>query len=144
MMALGGAVGFAGVGLPFVETGIALSIVVIGGALALGLSLPAIAAMALVGAFAVFHGHAHGAEMPVAASGLAYGLGFLLETALLHGAGLAHGFGLDGQNERSEERTSELQSLMRNSYPAFCLKKKKKRSSLIQQSFDHHTNYLKD
>src|SRR3546814_14234820 len=69
MMALGGAVGFAGVGLPFVETGIALSIVVIGGALALGLSLPAIAAMALVGAFAVFHGHAHGAEMPLAASG---------------------------------------------------------------------------
>src|SRR3546814_7331394 len=76
-------------------TGIALSIVVIGGALALGLSLPAIAAMALVGAFAVFHGHAHGAEMPVAASGLAYGLGFLLATALLHGAGLALGFGLD-------------------------------------------------
>src|SRR3546814_15115868 len=51
--------------------------------------------MALVGAFAVFHGHAHGAEMPVAASGLAYGLGFLLATALLHGAGLALGFGLD-------------------------------------------------
>src|SRR3546814_13523521 len=102
-LALGGAVGFAGVGLPFVETGIALSIVVIGGALALGLSLPAIAAMALVGAFAVFHGHAHGAEMPVAASGLAYGLGFLLATALLPGSGLALGFGLQ-QADRSDER----------------------------------------
>src|SRR3546814_2246047 len=100
--------------------------------------------MALVGAFAVFHGHAHGAEMPVAASGLAYGLGFLLATALLHGAGLALGFGLDKaagaashklaraggafigpSGLRSEEHTSELQSLMRISYAVFCLKKKK-------------------
>src|SRR3546814_14211342 len=69
MMALGGAVGFAGVGLPFVETGIALSIVVIGGALALALSLPAIAAMALGGAFALFPGHAHRPALPAAASG---------------------------------------------------------------------------
>jgi urease accessory protein len=95
MMAVGGVLGFAGVGLPFVELGIALSIVVIGGALALGRSLPLTAAMALAGFFAVFHGHAHGAEMPAAASGLAYGLGFLAATALLHGAGLALGFGLD-------------------------------------------------
>src|SRR3546814_10707973 len=77
MMALGGAVGFAGVGLPFVDTGIALSIVVIGGALAPGLSPPAIAALALVGTFAVFPGHAHGAAMPAAASCLAYCLRFL-------------------------------------------------------------------
>lgn len=95
MMAVGGALGFAGIGLPFVELGIALSVVVIGGALALGLSLPLVAAMALAGLFAVFHGHAHGAEMPAAASGLAYGLGFLAATALLHGAGVALGLALD-------------------------------------------------
>lgn len=95
MMAVGGLLGFAGVGLAGVELGIALSVVVIGGALALGLSLPLVAAMALAGLFAVFHGHAHGTEMPAAASGLAYGLGFLAATALLHGAGLALGLALD-------------------------------------------------
>lgn len=95
MMATGGLLGVVGVGLPFVELGIALSIVVIGGALAWGRSLPLAVAMGLVGFFAVFHGHAHGAEMPAAASGLAYGLGFLAATALLHSAGLALGFGLD-------------------------------------------------
>jgi len=95
MMAAGGALGVAGVGLPFVETGIALSIVVIGGLLAFGGTLPLALALGLVGFFAVFHGHAHGAEMPAAASGLTYGLGFLAATTLLHGAGLALGFGLN-------------------------------------------------
>lgn len=95
MMAAGGLLGFAAVGLPFVELGIALSIVMIGGALAWARSLPLILAMALAGLFAVFHGHAHGTEMPAAASGLAYGLGFLAGTALLHGAGIGLGLGLD-------------------------------------------------
>jgi urease accessory protein len=49
--------------------------------------------MALVGVFALFHGHAHGAEMPETASGMLYGLGFMLATALLHVAGIALGFG---------------------------------------------------
>jgi urease accessory protein len=49
--------------------------------------------MALVGLFALFHGHAHGSEMPVDAAGFEYGLGFILATALLHGAGLALGLG---------------------------------------------------
>lgn len=100
MMAVGGVLGFAGFGLaPFseagVELGIALSVVVIGGALAFGAAIPLALAAALVGGFAVFHGFAHGAEMPAAASGLSYGLGFLAATALLHGAGLTLGFGLD-------------------------------------------------
>lgn len=95
MMAAGGALGFAGVGLPYVELGIALSVVVIGGALAFGTALPLALAIALVGGFAVFHGHAHGTEMPAALSGLAYGLGFMAATALLLAAGLALGFGLD-------------------------------------------------
>ena len=91
MMAVGGAAGAAGLTLPHVETGIALSVVVLGAVLALGAVPPVAGAMGLVGAFAVFHGLAHGAEMPGAASGLAYGLGFLAATALLHAAGLGLG-----------------------------------------------------
>ena len=91
-MALGGVLGLAGVALPFVEIGIALSVVVLGLAIASGWNHSLVVAMALVGFFAVFHGHAHGAEMPETASGLLYGLGFLLATATLHGAGV--GFGL--------------------------------------------------
>lgn len=90
-MAVGGALGAAGIGLPFVEIGIALSVVVLGASLALRPALPVAAAMVLVGAFAVFHGHAHGAEMPETGSGLAYGLGFLGATALLHAVGLGLG-----------------------------------------------------
>jgi urease accessory protein len=91
MMVVGGALGAAGIGLPFVEVGIALSVMVLGAVLALRGALPLVGAMVLVGAFAVFHGHAHGAEMPDSATGLAYGLGFLAATALLHAAGLGLG-----------------------------------------------------
>ena len=88
MMAVGFLLGIGRVDVPFVELGIALSSVVIGGVAALGRPMPVIAAMALAGGFAIFHGFAHGAEMPVAADGLAYALGFMLATALLHAAGI--------------------------------------------------------
>jgi urease accessory protein len=91
VMALGGALGMAGIALPFVETGIALSVVVLGLAVALRISVPTLAAMALVAFFAIFHGYAHGAEMPIDASGASYAAGFLAATALLHGAGIALG-----------------------------------------------------
>jgi urease accessory protein len=91
VMAAGGALGVAGIGVPFVETGIALSVVVLGAMVAFGIRLPAAAAMAVVALFAIFHGHAHGTEMPANAAGLAYGLGFMLGTALLHLAGIAAG-----------------------------------------------------
>ena len=94
MMVIGGAFGMAGIGLPFVEIGIGLSVVVLGLAVACGFHLPTAAAMALVGLFAIFHGHAHGAEMPETASGLAYGAGFALATALLHATGIVIGLGL--------------------------------------------------
>lgn len=94
LMAAGGALGLSGVAMPFVETGIALSVVVLGAAVALDLRAPVAVAAALVGFFALFHGHAHGAEMPEDAGGLAYALGFTLATALLHAAGIAAGFGL--------------------------------------------------
>ena len=88
VMALGGASGVASVQLPFVELGIALSVATLGLLVVAGRPWPVGLAMALVGVFAVFHGHAHGAEMPVDASGVAYGLGFLLATSLLHASGI--------------------------------------------------------
>ena len=91
VMALGGAVGVAGIDLPFVEAGIALSLVVLGAAVAFRLRAPVAVAMAVAGLFAVFHGHAHGGEMPQDAAGLAYGLGFMLATAGLHVAGIGFG-----------------------------------------------------
>ena len=94
VMALGGALGAAGMALPFVELGIALSVVVLGLVLLAARAWPVGLAMTLVGVFAVFHGHAHGAEMPVDASGLAYGLGFVGATGLLHLAGIVIGLGL--------------------------------------------------
>ncbi|MFG1346156.1 HupE/UreJ family protein [Xanthobacter autotrophicus DSM 431] len=91
LMAVGGALGVSGVEVPFVEMGIALSVVVLGAVVALGLKAPLALAMAVTGFFALFHGHAHGTEMPLDASGLSYGLGFMSATALLHLAGLGLG-----------------------------------------------------
>jgi urease accessory protein len=93
-MAAGGALGIAGVELPLVEFGIATSVVVLGAIVALKVRTPLAVAMGVVGAFAVFHGHAHGTEMPPDALGAAYAAGFLLATALLHAGGIALGFGI--------------------------------------------------
>src|SRR5262245_34569228 len=93
-MAAAGLAGMAGVGLPLTEIGIAASVAVLGGAIALRLALPLAAAIALVGFFAMFHGYAHGLEMPGTASGLLYGLGFVAATALLHGLGIGIGLAL--------------------------------------------------
>ena len=91
VMALGGFLGVAEIPVPFIEIGIALSVVVLGAVVAFGIKPPVAAAMAMVGLFAIFHGHAHGTEMPMDASGLAYGVGFMLATALLHAAGVGIG-----------------------------------------------------
>jgi len=91
VMAVGGALGVAGIDIPFVETGIALSVIVLGAMVALGVKAPLAVAMGLVGLFAIFHGHAHGAEMPETAGGLAYAAGFMIATAMLHVAGIAAG-----------------------------------------------------
>lgn len=94
MMGVGFLLGVGQIEMPFVELGIALSSVVIGGVAALGRPMPVVAAMGLAGAFAIFHGHAHGAEMPADAGGLNYALGFMLATALLHAAGIAAAMGV--------------------------------------------------
>jgi urease accessory protein len=89
LMLAGGVLGMSGVALPAVEFGIAASVLVLGTIVALQWKAPLRVATALVGFFAVFHGFAHGAEMPVDISGLAFGAGFVAATAILHGVGLA-------------------------------------------------------
>jgi urease accessory protein len=97
MMVVGGALGFLGIAVPAVETGILASIVVLGAVVALGQPVPVAVAMVLAGVFAIFHGFAHGAEMPMEAGALVYGLGFALATALLHATGIAAGLALHGR-----------------------------------------------
>ena len=92
VMSGGGFAGAAGLPLPGVETAIALSVIVLGLAVAFTWKPPELAAMLIVGAFAVFHGFAHGAELPEAADGVAFGIGFVLTTGLIHIAGI--GFGI--------------------------------------------------
>lgn len=92
VMVAGGALGIAGVNAAFVEIGIALSVVVLGAIVALNLRASVAVAMSVVGLFAIFHGYAHGAEMPENAGGLTYAAGFMAATALLHAAGIALGF----------------------------------------------------
>ena len=100
VMALGGFLGVAGIPVPFIEIGIALSVVVLGAIVAFGVKPPVAVAMGVVGLFAIFHGHAHGSEMPMDASGVAYGLGFMLATTVLHAVGISIGF-LIGMTTRS-------------------------------------------
>jgi urease accessory protein len=88
MMGVGGLAGINGVELPFVELGIAASVIAIGAAVALRLETPTAMAMGLVGFFAIFHGFAHGVEMPADASGVNYAIGFMLATGILHAVGI--------------------------------------------------------
>lgn len=96
MMVAGFLLGTSGIGLPYGELAIGASGIVIAAAALLGRHIPTYAAMALVGGFAVFHGVAHGAEMPLDAPGLDYGLGFTLATVLLHLTGIAGGYAIAG------------------------------------------------
>lgn len=90
-MALAAAAGIAGLPLPGVEAGIAASAVVLGLLIAFAVRPPLWVAGVVVGAFAIFHGHAHGTELPDAANPFAYAVGFVLSTGLLHAAGIALG-----------------------------------------------------
>jgi len=89
-MTLGGVAGFEGLRLPMVEPMIAASVLVLGLLVSLRVKMKW-PALVLVGAFAVFHGVAHGAEMPAEANKLVYAAGFVLATALLHAVGVAGG-----------------------------------------------------
>lgn len=93
IMAFGGFLALVGIPLPGVEIGIALSAVLLGLMVALAASPPLGLAAALVGLFAVFHGHAHGTELPPGQSGLIYSIGFVTATGCLHGVGIVLGIG---------------------------------------------------
>jgi urease accessory protein len=87
VMSAGSALGMSGANLPMVEQGIVASVLILGLLIATAARLPLGASAALVGVFALFHGLAHGTEMPASASGLAYAAGFAVATALLHAIG---------------------------------------------------------
>lgn len=91
IMVVGGIAGILNIGLPFVETGIAASVISLGLAIALAWRAPAAAAVAIVSVFALFHGYAHGKELPEAAAPEAFAAGFVLATGLLHLAGIGIG-----------------------------------------------------
>ena len=91
VMAIGGALGVAGVPLPGVEIGIASSALILGAMVLAAARPPLWLAAVVVAGFAIFHGHAHGTELPHAVSPLAYSLGFVLSTGLLHMCGIVFG-----------------------------------------------------
>jgi urease accessory protein len=103
LMTVGGAMGMAGIPLPMfpsnsmVEARIMVSILILGLLITAAVRLPAVAGMAIVGLFALFHGHSHGTELPAAATGVTYAIGFILATALLHACGI--GLGLLAQKK---------------------------------------------
>jgi urease accessory protein len=91
VMAIGGFLGLIGMPLPFVEIGIALSAIVLGSMVLAEAKPPIGVALAIVAVFAVFHGHAHGTELPENESGLLYSIGFVVCTGLLHAVGITIG-----------------------------------------------------
>lgn len=92
VMALGGAAGVIGVPLAGVEAGIAISSIVLGGMVAFAVRPPLWIAAILVAAFAIFHGYAHGTELPAAANAGSFATGFVLATGILHLLGIGFGF----------------------------------------------------
>lgn len=90
-MAVGGALGMAGIWFPPVELGIAMSVVTLGAMILFAVRAPVVVACVIVGIFALFHGYAHGAELPSAADPVGYSAGFVLSTGLLHLVGIALG-----------------------------------------------------
>jgi len=91
MMIVGGIIGMSGVKIPYVETGIVMSVMVLGVLIVASARLPLLAGMLIAGIFALFHGHSHGTEIPETAMGITYSIGFAMSTLLLHlsGIGLA-------------------------------------------------------
>lgn len=91
VMAIGGVMGIAGVPLPPVEIGIAVSVLVLGAMIAGKVRAPVWLASLIVAVFAIFHGYAHGKELPSAADPVGYSAGFVLATGMLHVVGIGIG-----------------------------------------------------
>jgi urease accessory protein len=107
VMTVGAVLGMAGWGqIPLIDQTIAASVLVMGIFVATASRFSLSAAISLIGLFALFHGYAHGAEMPVTASGLQYGLGFVMATAVLHLCGIGIGLTAQKMNSMKLVRTS--------------------------------------
>lgn len=91
VMAMGALLGFLGVPLPGVEYGIAASAILLGAAVAFEVRPPVAFAALLVGVFAIFHGYAHGSELPPGQSALLFSMGFVIATGALHAVGIGIG-----------------------------------------------------
>jgi urease accessory protein len=91
VMALGGMMGLLGIPLPGIEYGIAASMILLGAAVLFEFKPPLWVAALLVAFFAIFHGHAHGTELPPGQNGLLYSMGFVMATGCLHGVGISIG-----------------------------------------------------
>lgn len=91
VMAFGGVLGAFGIAIPGIEVGIALSALALGSAIAFAARPPLAVAAVIVAIFAIFHGHAHGTELPESANAMAYSLGFVMATGLLHACGILIG-----------------------------------------------------
>ena len=97
VMVLGGILGVIGVFMPGAEAAIAVSVLALGALIATRTSFAPTLSMMVVGAFALFHGYAHGHEMPASASALPFSVGFVISTVMLHGLGIGAGLGLRNQ-----------------------------------------------
>ena len=93
-MSLGATLGMSGISIPFVEPGIALSVIILGLFVAAAVRLRLPASAFIIALFALLHGHAHGTEMPATQSGLTYALGFVATTILLHATGISFGLAM--------------------------------------------------
>jgi urease accessory protein len=91
VMSLGAMMGLLGIPLPGIEIGIAVSAILLGAMVAVEVRPKLVVAALLVGIFAVFHGHAHGTELPAGQSGMLYSMGFVIATGCLHAIGIAIG-----------------------------------------------------
>jgi urease accessory protein len=98
VMAIGFILALVGAPLPFVEPGILASVIGLGLLVALAVRVPVAASTAIVGIFALFHGHAHGGELG-SATAVSFGLGFVVATALLHASGVGLGMLVGGRNQ---------------------------------------------
>jgi urease accessory protein len=91
VMSMGAMMGLLGIPLPGIEIGIALSAILLGTMVVGEIRPKIIIAVLLVGFFAIFHGHAHGTELPAGQSGMFYSMGFVIATGCLHGIGITLG-----------------------------------------------------
>lgn len=108
VMVAGGQLGMCGVALPFVEQGIAASVLTLGVFIAAAIRLPLVASVPLVGLFALCHGHAHGAEMPLSVSGVQFAIGFVLATTIFHMLGIGLGVAMQKQGRPMVARFAGL------------------------------------